>query len=267
MHNVGLMNAILCLAARYSIVQATAASQIQNAQSFEQVDAIQYYYKTLRYVQEAMQFDTYKTSLELLATTLVISTYEMLDGESVNWERHLQGVFWIQRSQTIHGDSKGLRAAVWWAWLCQDAWAAFREKRRPFTFWRPVRGLAELDPHELASRSVYFFAQAVGFCSKTGHPDEAKNDMTAKILEADHILQMLEDWRQHLTVEFEPLPAPETETDAIFPAVWIHPSTFGTTLRLFRLLQCAHSLRNFDAVVLLLINTSSFGATFAGRDG
>lgn len=229
MHNVGLMNAILCLSARYSFLPLTASRNIQHS-ALKQVDAIQYYYKTLHYIQEAMQFDTYKTSLELLSTTLVISTYEMLDGASENWERHLQGVFWIQRSQTIHGDSKGLRAAVWWAWLCQDVWAAFREKRRPFTFWRPVKQLNELDPHELASRSVYFFAQVVGFCSKPQR-DEDGDDLTARIRQADNILQMLEEWRQHLTVEFEPLPSPDQESDVIFPAVWIHPSPFGKSSR------------------------------------
>lgn len=263
MHNVGLMNAILCLSARYSFLPTTTSRDIQHS-ALKQVDAIQYYYKTLHYIQEAMQFDTYKTSLELLSTTLVISTYEMLDGASENWERHLQGVFWIQRSQTIHGDSKGLRAAVWWAWLCQDVWAAFREKRRPFTFWRPVKQLNELDPHELASRSVYFFAQAVGFCSKPQR-DEDSDDLAARIRQADNILQMLEEWRQHLTVEFEPLPSPDQESDAIFPAVWIHPSPFGKS-KFLRCYDYAHSGRSCHAAVLLLHDPSGHGTAFTGRD-
>lgn len=62
-----------------------------------------------------MRYTTYKNSLELLATVLVVSTYEMIDGAGQgNWERHLKGVFWIQRSRDINGESGGLQQAVWW---------------------------------------------------------------------------------------------------------------------------------------------------------
>lgn len=69
-----------------------------------------------------MQFTSYKNSLELLATVLVVSTYEMIDGAGQgNWERHLKGVFWIQRSREINGESGGLQQAIWWSWLRQVA--------------------------------------------------------------------------------------------------------------------------------------------------
>ena len=77
--------------------------------------SLQYYYQTLHYVQKAMQYSSYKTSLELLATTPIISIYEMLDDSCKDWERHLEGVFLIQRSQVIHGESEGLKSAVWLA--------------------------------------------------------------------------------------------------------------------------------------------------------
>jgi hypothetical protein len=60
-----------------------------------------------------MHFATYTVSDELLATALIVSTYEMLDGFGSGWEQHLQGVFWIQQSQLIHGESKGFRQAAW----------------------------------------------------------------------------------------------------------------------------------------------------------
>lgn len=101
--------------------------------------AVQYYYETLQYLQTAMQFTTYKNSRELLATVLIVSMYEMIDGAGKGWERHLKGVFWIQRSREINGESGGLEQAVWWAWLRQDVWAAFRENRRCFSFFRPTK--------------------------------------------------------------------------------------------------------------------------------
>src|SRR3981189_3613515 len=143
------MKAILALSTRHlSLTQG-----IPGGEMHERNDALQYYNETLHYLSKAMQYDTYKTSLELLATALIISAYEMLDGSGRDWERHLQGVFGIQRSQVIHGDTGGLRAAVWWAWLQQDVWAAFRDKRKAFTFWRPVRKFSDLNSWELAARS------------------------------------------------------------------------------------------------------------------
>jgi hypothetical protein len=127
------MKAILALSAQHLSRQS---SMINNGH-FAPVDPnlpVQYYYETLHYVQTALQYDTYAHSEEILATALVISTYEMLDESDSGWQRHLKGVFWIQRSQDVNGASGGIRQAVWWAWLRQDIWAAFRERRRCFSF-------------------------------------------------------------------------------------------------------------------------------------
>ncbi|KAF6818082.1 Zn(II)2Cys6 transcription factor [Colletotrichum plurivorum] len=242
MHNVGLMNAILALSARHLSLNTKTSDETGRDPN----EALRYYYKTLHYIQEAMQYDSYKTSLELLATSSIVSAYEMLDGSRQDWERHLKGVFWIQRSQVIHGDSAGLKQAVWWAWLCQDVWAAFREGRRPFTFWRPAKELDELDPYELAARSVYFFAQVVAFCSRED-TEAGKNDPLARIAAADALKGMLENWRRHLTAEFQPLPYASSTGDAFEP-IWIHPPAFAVA---FQMYYCAH--------ILLLMNTPILG--------
>ena len=228
LHNVGLMNAILALSARHlRIVNVDAPSYASGFRS-DPEDAIRYYYRTLQYSQKAMRHDSYKTSLELLAISLIISSYEMLDGLSTDWEKHLKGVFWIQRSQVIHGHSGGLRQAVWWAWLCQDVWAAFREKRKPFTFWTPERELADLTPSELAARAVLNFAKVGGFCAEEGASDGAKNT-DARASEADLLLYRLEEWRSYLTVEFHPIPVAKSSgaRGEPFPTMWIQPAAFG----------------------------------------
>ena len=208
------MNAILALSARHLGIVNRHAPTCAGGFRPGPSDTISFYYRTLRHSHAAMRHDTYKTSLELLAGALVISSYEMLDGSGADdWGKHLKGVFWIQRSQVIHGDSGGLRQAVWWAWVCQDAWAAFRERRKPFTFWQPARGVAELSPSELAARSVYNFAQVVGYCAAQDKDTSPKNDLE-RSLEADVLLKRLGEWKAHLTVEFEPLPLPASpETD------------------------------------------------------
>lgn len=226
MRNLGLMKAILALSAR-QISLKNSAAHLPNDRN----DALQYYNDTLHYVSKAMQFDTYKTSLELLATALIVSTYEMLDGSGRDWERHLQGVFWIQRSQVIHGDSKGLKQAVWWAWLCQDIWAAFTEKRKTFTFWKPVRTYADMNPYELAARSVYLMAQVISYCSKEESEANA-GDMLTRIEEANSLMVMLEEWRRYLTAEFKPLPLGSKSEGDVFQPIWIHPPAFSKSAEL-----------------------------------
>ncbi|KAJ3466548.1 hypothetical protein MRS44_004112 [Fusarium solani] len=223
LHNIGLMNAVLALSARHlRIVNSDSPCHAAGYRP-DPNDTIRYYWKTLHYSQKAMKYETYQTSLELLASAIIISSYEMLDGASTDWEKHLKGVFWIQRSQVIHGDSGGLRQAVWWAWLCQDVWAAFREKRKPFTFWQPTRSLAELDPNHLAARAVYNFAHIVGFCAEESEPGNA----TLNTQKAALLLQRLETWKSYLTVEFNPLPGPDSENNKDFPLLWIQPAAFG----------------------------------------
>lgn len=210
------------------------------------LDALPYYFKTLHYIQEAMQHVSYKNSQELLATASIVSAYEMLDGSRQDWERHLKGLFCIQRSQTIHGDSGGLKGAVWWAWLCQDVWAAFREGRKPFTFWRPDRVMGLLAPHELAARSVHLFAQAVSFCSKEevlgGHAAPL-----ARMGQADALRSRLEDWRSHLGAEFEPIPQ-DTVAAGVFQPIWIHPPAYAVAMQMY---YCAH--------ILLLLHGPALG--------
>jgi Fungal specific transcription factor domain len=222
LRNTGLLKAILALSVRHLSLNPSDAYE----KPHDRNDALEYYYETLHYVQKAMQYDNYNTSMELLATCLIISAYEMLDGSRRDWERHLQGVFWIQRSRVIHGDSKGLEAAVWWAWLCQDTWAAFREKRKAFTFWKPARNFNELNSHELASRSVFVMKHVVNYCSQE-EIDAGERNIKARIDKADSVTKMLNDWQNALTVEFTPLPPVAGNIRDVFEPIWIHPPSFG----------------------------------------
>lgn len=216
------MKAILALTSRHAI----ARTQLETSDASLPV---QYYYETLHYVQEALQYTSYTHSQELLATVIIISTYEMLDESNSNWKRHLKGVFWIQRSQEVNGASGGLRQAVWWAWLRQDLWAAFREKRACFSFWRPVQDLSDLTQDELADRVVYLLSQCVNYC--------AKNEANAvpvldRVKRGDALLAALERWKTFLGPSYKPLPSP-TATGAIFKPIWIHPPRYALALQIY----------------------------------
>lgn len=221
-HNIGLLYAILSLSARHLSLNPDLSME----HSFTRRDAIEYYHQSLGYIHKAMQYKSYNTSMEHLSTTLMISAYEMLDGSSREWERHLQGVFWIQRSLVNHGDSGGLKAAIWWSWLCQDIWAAFREKRAVFTFWQPQRTFADLDSWELAARSLLNFARVVDYCSRV-HLQDANFTVAQSVQAADKLLATLDDWSQHRGAEFLPLPYTTETSDSFFAPIWIHPEPFG----------------------------------------
>lgn len=224
MRNIGLLNAILTLASRSKSLKM----HMMDREPHNRGDAITYYHSTLHYVQKAMQYDSYNTSDELLATALIVSAYEMLDGSRRDWERHLQGVFWIQRSQVIHGDSGGLRAAVWWSWLAQDCWAAWREKRRPFTFWRPLRNTFRgMTSWELAARSLFVFARVIGYCADQSGQESAT--IHFRMQQAEELTRMLDEWAGNLPIDFEPIPhAVETEP---FRTIFIHPPAFAVAMQ------------------------------------
>ncbi|KAL2876176.1 hypothetical protein SGCOL_008537 [Colletotrichum sp. CLE4] len=169
LRNAGLMNAILAMSAKHLSKLGGGHRDSVGSNGDTEEDSggewVRYYYETLRYVQEALAYTSYTASEELNATAIVISAYEMLDESDGrgNWQRHLKGVFWIQRSQDVNGASGGLRQAVWWAWLRQDIWAAFREKRRCLSFWAADKDFCELDPHGLADRAIYLLSRAVNY--------------------------------------------------------------------------------------------------------
>jgi hypothetical protein len=226
--NEGLMKSILALSARHLSIKPTEESA-----PIDRTAAVQYYYETLHYLQGAMKYESYTRSLELIATTLIISMYEMIDGgPSKGWERHLKGVFWIQRSRNIGAESLGLEGAGWWAWLRQDVWAAFRERRRVYSFHRPVKQYADMDQYDLASKSVYLLAQAINYCSEH-EAKEGVSNLHARIERARVLLDMLDDWQRHLTVQFRRLPF-ANRTEGVFVPIWINPSPLGTAVQMYQ---------------------------------
>ncbi|EGP91883.1 uncharacterized protein MYCGRDRAFT_67482 [Zymoseptoria tritici IPO323] len=242
LHNEGLMKAVLALGARHLSIKPLNRGEV----NVDRTAAVQYYYETLQYLQSAMRFTSYKNSLELLATVLVVSTYEMIDGAGKGWERHLKGVFWIQRSREINGESGGLEQAIWWAWLRQDVWAAFREHRRCFSFFKPTKPYSAMDIWDMASKVVYILAQAVNY-SSLEEKQAGERDLSNRIMRANTLLNMLDEWRSSVSIHFNPLPV-EGPSNRAFQPLWIHPPAFGISIQMYSM-----------ARILLLINQPSAG--------
>jgi hypothetical protein len=251
MANEGLMKAILALSTRHlSIKPAEEGTPV------DRTAAVQYYYETIRYLQSAMKFESYTHSQELIATALIVSMYEMFDRASKGWERHLKGVFWIQRSRNIGAESLGLEGAGWWSWLRQDVWVAFRERRRVYSYHRPIKQYADMTQYDLASRSVYLLAQAVNYCSDND-AKEGVNNLRERIERARMLLGMLEEWHQNSSVHFRRLPLARGRK-GVFEPIWINPSPLGTAIQMY----------HFARILLLVTQPAEGGfGEFLHREG
>ena len=162
-----------------------------------------------------------------MATTLIVSTYEMLRGSRRDWQQHLQGVFWILRSRQIEVEASSLESTTWWAWLRQDIWVAFRERRKAYSTWAPKKGYAELSSYEVASRAVWILAQVVNFCAVDTYSGDGESAIEGRIQWAKMLEKMLLEWQSHLTVEFSSLPAMSRQDEEVFQPRLIHPQCFG----------------------------------------
>lgn len=272
-HNIGLLKSLLAVAARHMALLSEQQSPQHafNAQtpvshsSIQETSglatnpvlevATQYYLETLQYLSQNLVYPSYTKSTEIIATAILISTYEMFDASGRysdgGWERHLRGIFWIQRSQDNNGETKdGLRRAAWWMWLRQDIWVAFRESRRVLTIWRPTKRLVDLTPDELATRIVYICARCVDFAA-----NEKQYEMNIRINQGDRLLQALDDWYRILPPSFQPIYAHSMPQSGQFTPIWIHPPSYAAAIQMF----------HFARIVVLINQPSLGGMSEFGR--
>ncbi|CAO2647536.1 Nn.00g084580.m01.CDS01 [Neocucurbitaria sp. VM-36] len=262
--NVGVLKSLLAVAARHMALvgephlhqlhlsERRLGSNVSDTNKFPnsllQV-ATQYYYETLHYLSQNLLYPSYSKSREIIATALLISTYEMFDasGQYSNgaWERHLRGIFWIQRSQNNNGECNDpLRRAAWWCWIRQDTWVAFREGRRVLTIWRPTKRLMDLSADELCLRILYICGRCVDFAA-----NEKKYDIIARIDQGGKLLQALEDWHHALPPSFQPIYKVQLpEPGNLFAPIWIHPPSYAAAVQTFHF-----------ARIVVLINQPSMG--------
>lgn len=263
MYNTGLLKSVLAVAARHmalhGITNPGSTGHLEGSETISttQHGATQYYYETLQYVSEKMGCQSYQESPEILSTAVLLSTYEMFDSDNAvsngNWERHLRGSFWIQRSQDNNGEmSDGLRRATWWAWIRQDLWAAFREGRRTFTIFTARQPPECLTADELATRIFWIASRCVSYAADSN----AKQDIVTRLRTGEELLRELSDWSSALPPSFQPIvttrtdgstplrqpsapgaaglsPSSPLSTAPVFSPIWIHPASHAAAVQMF----------------------------------
>lgn len=103
-----------------------------------------------------------------------------------------------------------------------------------------------MDTWDMASRIVYILAQSVNYSSEE-EKQIGESDLANRILRANALLNMLDEWRNSISIHFEPLPV-EGPSNRAFRPLWINPPAFGTSIQMYSM-----------ARILLLINQPAAG--------
>ena len=89
-------------------------------------------------------------------------------------------------------------------------------------------------------------AQCVNYSSEEEQL-AGETDLAGRIQRAGTLLNMLKEWKNSLSAQFEPLPV-ESSTDETFKPLWIHPSPIAVSMQMYCM-----------AKILLLVNQPAAG--------
>jgi hypothetical protein len=224
MKNQGLASAILALSSLHLSLRPGSRCKHSSLQ-IDPTMPVQYYNETLHYLQQGMGNAAFLRSDELLATVLIISTFEMIETQNLGsaWDKHLKGVFWIQRSQVIHGESEGLKQRIWWSWLRQDIYAAFRRRRQILSFYKVTRACTTLNFWELVDRAVYLLGRCVNYAS-IKEEENGRADVQRRLDDSAKLWAKLEEFSSCFQKYDRRLPT-SNSLDSVFKPIWINPAT------------------------------------------
>ncbi|KAI9042465.1 uncharacterized protein KD926_005544 [Aspergillus affinis] len=237
-----------CLAA--SAKQLSRAPQSTTSLTLD-TSPVLYYQQALREMSHFLIEPSYSGSDELLASSIILSTYEILDVSGPSFGSHLKGVASLIRSHRITGDETGIRGATYWTWYRHEVWVAFQTGRRMFLdeeYWRPKDvedglGFEGISMRDVANRVLFVFGQCVswygGLCaggSGSGRDLDTSSstgvtgiDMQQEEVErqcdlANELRGALEEWKRKLPVSMrinfrQTQPQSEREDDSTVSVV------------------------------------------------
>lgn len=162
-----------------------------------------YYQQALRQMSYFLVEPRYAGSDELLASSIILSTYvypvttsscsgktikilmtygryEILDVAGESFGSHLEGVASLIRSFGINGDETGIRGATYRTWYRHEVWVTFHTGRQMFldeNYWKPqpLDSYSRLSMRDIANRVLFIFGQCISChvsCSKGNNQSE-----------------------------------------------------------------------------------------------
>ncbi|GKZ26478.1 hypothetical protein AbraIFM66951_003628 [Aspergillus brasiliensis] len=227
-----LMNSCLALSAKHLALKAPA-----NETALRANIAVKYHQRAIRGISKLITDPACAWNDSILASSVILSTYEMLDVAGDSSGAHLRGVAYFLQSRGVYGDASGIKGAVYWTWYRHEIWAALQTGEPMFLdeqYWKPedIDSFENLCVEEIANRAIFIFGQCVSFCNDKSTPEGVTADERRRNREhrAESLRHALEDWKQKLSTSsanFMSETPPPTETSTYeFPFLWfVYPQS------------------------------------------
>ncbi|KAL4791238.1 hypothetical protein BDV19DRAFT_314373 [Aspergillus venezuelensis] len=143
--------------------------------------AIGYYQKAVRTVSALLADPSYASNDGILASSIILSTYEMLEPAGESFGSHLKGIAFFLQAHQANGDAQGIKGAAYWTWYRHEIWAALQTGRRMFleeTYWQPeqLESFSGLSVEDIANRVLFIFGQCISFCNNCIASQEIETD-------------------------------------------------------------------------------------------
>ncbi|OJJ79305.1 uncharacterized protein ASPGLDRAFT_1055385 [Aspergillus glaucus CBS 516.65] len=221
-----LMNSCLALSMKQSTLKASG-----DEQRIRENAAIHYHQKAIKALSTLLADTECASRDEILASSIILSTYEMFDVVGESFGSHLGGVAFFLQSRRVYGNQCGLQGAVYWTWYRHEIWAALQTGRQMLldeAYWQPplIKTFEGVCVEDIANRVIFIFGQCVSFCN-SGDTGEASADekIAARQRRVTTLDAALEDWKRKLPSSMshffaEPTASQQENASHQFPFLW-----------------------------------------------
>ncbi|KAF4463253.1 Lysine biosynthesis regulatory LYS14 [Fusarium albosuccineum] len=201
LHCPPLMNSCLALASKQlELVGLNVSYGLPNN------DSVRYYRLALNAIRSLLLHRDSAETDEVLASCIILSTYEMIDVSGDSLGSHLTGVASLLQARRVYGDVGDIRGSCYWTWYRHEVWAALRTGRRlslDETYWQPphLDTYHGLTPEDVGNRIIFIFGQCISFCNDNETKNCIDADQWLRLREekACNLNQALDDWKSKLS--------------------------------------------------------------------
>ncbi|EAW17230.1 uncharacterized protein NFIA_005940 [Aspergillus fischeri NRRL 181] len=210
-----LMSAICALTARH-------ITMVDEGGEVWKPVAVQYYGESLRQLIASLDCPT-SCPVDILAATILLSSYELLASPGLDHRRHVSGALTLIRTHACRASSEGLMAAAFWVYARQDiAMALVHEcpTMLPPDEWGVSWDEQETREGQLGNQMVWLLARVIAhtFRSTTGSVQALSEGRASLIKELDA-------WHERLPESFRGTAFGPPLEEGFLPRWFAVPST------------------------------------------
>lgn len=185
-----------CLAYSGRQIALTAHGQ---ARSRHEALSVYYYRTALHTLGRLLHNAECVRSDEILASSMILSAYEMLDMIGDSFASHLKGLAALLQAQGVNGSDIGVRGAVFWAWYRHESWSCMLVERSMTLnedYWQPnqVSSFTFMTQEEIVNRVTFIYGQIVSFCNDRANQER----QSERHFRHEKLKAALAEWKEKL---------------------------------------------------------------------